>query len=181
MEEIWKDIAGYKGFYQVSNLGRIKSLCRKTLNSKGVYHTVGGRIMAPKKDPNGYLSIILSKNQVTKQERIHRLVALAFIDNPENKDLVNHMDGNKRNNVVTNLEWVTHSQNHKHAFRTGLRVPTDTSGSKNGRARVTEDIVRQIRFDFDNNMSQKDLIEKYNIPSSTITNIKLRHTWKCVK
>lgn len=113
MKEVWKDIKGYEGLYQVSNLGRIKSLPRKrTIKTE--------RILSPKFNKGGYLEVALCKNSKYKMCRVHRLVASAFIQNPENKREVNHIDGNKLNNKADNLEWVTPSENIRHAFKTGL-------------------------------------------------------------
>ena len=112
MKEIWKAIKDYEGKYEVSNLGRVKSLERTSrLNRK-----IKERILAPREHTGGYLRVQLSR----KDFYIHRLVAEAFIPNPENKSQVNHIDGNKRNNHVDNLEWNTPLENNLHAIRTGL-------------------------------------------------------------
>ena len=109
MEEIWKDIKEYEGLYQVSNLGRIKSLPRN-----GTVQVV--KILNPCKDTYGYLRIKLSKNNKAKKYQVHRLVAQAFIPNPENKPQVNHLDGNKLNNYYKNLEWCTNGENQIHSY-----------------------------------------------------------------
>lgn len=119
MEEIWKDIKGYEGLYQISNLGRVKSLDRI---SKGRKYK--SKILSIQKNKNGYQTITLYDCSNYKGFTIHRLVALSFIPNPQNKKCVNHKDGNKENNKVTNLEWVTHSENMKHAFDKGLNFVT---------------------------------------------------------
>ena len=113
LEEIWKDIKGYEGLYQVSNLGRVKSL---------KYHR-GSReqILKPKITKDGYYETALCHNKKYKYIRTHRLVAMAFCKNPYNKLEVNHKDGNKLNNYADNLEWVTSSENHKHAYKIGLQ------------------------------------------------------------
>lgn len=110
MKEIWKDVAGYEGRYKVSNKGRVKSL-------------ISGKILKNQSDKYGYQYVKLSngKRGSYKHMSIHRLVALAFIPNPENKPEVNHKDGNKRNNYVDNLEWVTPKENVEHAYRNNLR------------------------------------------------------------
>lgn len=115
MQEIWKDIKGYEGLYQVSNFGNVKSLKCDI-------------ILKPNLTRKGYLITSLCKNKIRKAYSIHRLVAKSFIPNIENKPQVNHIDGNKQNNKVTNLEWVTNSENMKHAFLTNLR---NASGCKN--------------------------------------------------
>lgn len=112
MSEVWKDVPGYEGLYQVSNLGRLKRTFR---NGKE-------NILIGKKDKYGYTAVILSKNQRKKHCLLHRLVAGVFVLNPENKPEVNHKDRNKRNNVADNLEWATGSENVKHAFATGRKI-----------------------------------------------------------
>ena len=112
MEEVWKDIGGYEGLYQVSNLGRIKSLDRRTMKWKIKALGFNGK--------NKYLQVSLYKNNIEKRYLVHRLVAQAFIPNLYNKETINHKDGNKQNNNVNNLEWATRSENSQHAFRTGL-------------------------------------------------------------
>lgn len=118
MIEIWKDIKGYEGRYQISNLGRVKSLCR-----------LEEKIMHPVTTKKGYLQVRLSSGQCTKGLKVHRLVALNFIPNPNDKPEVNHLDGNKKNNLVTNLEWCTPKENMGHASQNNLL--RDVSGNKN--------------------------------------------------
>ena len=108
-KEIWKDIPGYEGLYQASNLGRIKKIW-KTKET----------IMKPSLQKEGYLRIGLVKNSKRKSYQVHRLIALCFIDNIYNKKYVNHIDGNKQNNNADNLEWVTASENLKHAYDNNL-------------------------------------------------------------
>lgn len=122
MEEIWKWVDGYQGFYKVSNLGRVKSVdryvyCEVSLNK--LQHLFG-KVLKSKIDKKGYAIVYLSKEGKQKAKKIHRLVAQAFIPNPLNLPQVNHIDGNKTNNNVSNLEWCDNSYNQKHAHETGL-------------------------------------------------------------
>lgn len=110
MQEIWKDIPDYEGIYQVSNLGNIKSI-KRIVNSISGGRIVNERILRQKLRSDGYLDVELSKNNVQKSIYVHRLVAIAFIDNPNNYDVVNHKDENKSNNCVNNLEWCNHKYN----------------------------------------------------------------------
>lgn len=105
--EIWKDILNYEGLYQVSNYGNIKSLNRINRNGK----TVHEKILSQAKGTSGYLQVNLSKDNEAKIFQVHRLVAVAFIDNPDNKPQVDHIDNNKHNNHVENLRWVTGKEN----------------------------------------------------------------------
>lgn len=112
--EIWKDIKGYEGKYQVSNLGRVKSLPRYTGH--------GMRKMRILKYGfnGGYRQVVLCKNGKMKSQKIHRLVACAFLPNKDDTLVVNHKDGNKENNHVENLEWCTRQENVIHSFKMGL-------------------------------------------------------------
>lgn len=110
MKEIWKDIEGYEGIYQVSNTGKVRSLDRKVWN-----YTKKGRILKMHNNGHGYYNVSLhSKEKNEKHVYIHILVAKAFIPNPNNYEQVNHKDFNKLNNCVDNLEWVSRKQNVLH-------------------------------------------------------------------
>lgn len=115
MEEIWKDIHEYEGLYQVSNTGKVKSVSHYTRNNRngGLRMTVG-KILSQYKMPNGYRQVQLSKNERREKKYVHRLVAENFIQNVNNLSDVNHIDGNKDNNSISNLEWCSHKDNQKH-------------------------------------------------------------------
>lgn len=156
-DEIWRNIDGYDGKYQVSNLARVRSL-----------HN--GKVKIIKLDiiHTGYLRITLYKDGKTKNHYVHVLVAKAFIPNPENKPYVNHRDGNKQNNAIENLEWVTGSENILHAYETGLKK----KGCEHGRAKLTAEQIRRIRRDCvpgDTELGFKPFARKFNVTSRVIS------------
>ena len=119
--EIWKDIKGYENYYQVSNYGRIKSKARiRKGKQKQFYLTKEKILRAHVNKKRGYVQILLTKKAEQRLYLCHRLVAEAFIPNPNNYSEINHIDGNKQNNYVKNLEWCTHSENIKHAYNKSL-------------------------------------------------------------
>ena len=127
-KEVFRDVLGYEGLYQVSNYGRVKSLERKNifycgLRKKHLERPTKEKILNYNKSNRGYLQVCLTKDGKPKTYTVHRLVAKAFLPNLKNKKQVNHIDGNKENNNIDNLEWVTSSENNKHAFITGLNKP----------------------------------------------------------
>lgn len=114
--EIWKDIKGYEGYYQVSNLGNVRRLPTIIKYKNEGFRNYPPKDLIPEKTYDGYLRIVLMKEHKKQRFQIHRLVADAFIPNPENKEQVNHINGNKADNRVENLEWCTSSENARHAF-----------------------------------------------------------------
>lgn len=120
-EEIWLPIKGYEGLYEVSNYGSIKSVPTTVISKNGSLRKRKGRLLKTHKRGR-YMSKSLNKEGVSKAYTIHRLVALAFIPNPENKPHINHKDNNRYNNYVDNLEWVTQKENLQHAADQGRMV-----------------------------------------------------------
>lgn len=120
MSEIWKDVKGYEGLYQVSNLGRVKSLPRQRKGRGKGFRTTPEKVLTPIR-VGDYLGIQLCDLSHHEKRYIHRMVATAFLEKKEYEIEVNHIDGNKHNNIASNLEWCTHSENGKHAFCIGLR------------------------------------------------------------
>lgn len=167
MKEIWKNIPGYKSLYKASNLGRIK-------NAKDYVLSSGD-------NGNGYKSLCLWKNRKDKRHYVHRLIALTFIPNPDNKSTVNHKNGIKNDNKLNNLEWMTYSENHIHAFKNGWRSTYPTSGSRNRNAKLTEAQVSHIRYLIRKGKTNRYLADHYGIDISGIYNIKMCKTWKHVK
>ena len=140
--EKWLDIENYKGYYQVSSDGRVKSLKRTRIGISNIPVAVNERVLIPKED--NYKRVVLSKNKNKKTFSIHRLVAKAFIFNPKNKPQVNHKDGDKLNNNISNLEWVTASENHIHAHKIGLKKPNITGLLKFNNGHSTGKKVKQL-------------------------------------
>ena len=140
MKEIWKDIKGYEGLYQVSNLGRVKSFPRRGTHVKEIH------ILKPAKDGKGYYMVHLSKNNKKHMKRIHRLVAETFIPNPNNLPQVNHIDGNKANNISSNLEFCTNEYNMQQAWKLGLRDDVYKKGKDHQRSVVVNQFDLQGNF-----------------------------------
>lgn len=159
--EIWKPIKGYEGKYFVSSLGRIKSLPNRSRRTE--------LILKPQNQT--YSFIDLCKDGKVKKLTIHRIVAINFLDNPQNKPDVNHIDGNKHNNKLSNLEWVTKSENIKHSYATGLN---SCVGAKNSQCKLTEKEAVEI---YNSNARTKDLSIQYNITQSTICDIRKGRSW----
>lgn len=120
LTEIWKPIKGYEGLYEVSNFGRVKRLQRICDHFSGSMK-IREKLIKQSRSKFGYMKTTITVNKIRKTLLTHRLVAQAFIQNPENKKTVNHKDGVKANNFWENLEWATYSENQQHAFDTGLK------------------------------------------------------------
>ena len=164
-EEIWKDIEGYEGLYQVSNLGRVKRMRFINKNT----NIEKERIKSQKIRKDGYLEVALYKNGKGKYIQVHRLVAKSFIPNPKKLPQVNHIDGNKENNCVDNLEWVTNKENVTHAIKTGLQ---NNSGEHNGKAKLTQQQAEEIRkIRKEKNVPYRQIAKKYNVSHYTIIQI----------
>ena len=157
--EEWRDIEGYDGKYQISNYARVKSFTHKE-----------PRILKPYLNEDCYLAVEMRLQRQRKFPKIHILVAKAFIPNPDNKPQVNHIDGIKWNACVTNLEWVTQSENMRHAHDNKLVVMP--KGENNHKAKLTNEQVIYIRENL-NNLTQGQLAEKFNVRQTTISNVQL--------
>lgn len=141
--ELWKSIEGYEGFYEVSSYGRVKSLKRSMIGKKLNKRFNDKIISQALSKKNSYYHVLLHKLGTRKNMLVHRLVALAFIEKPFKDVEVNHKDGNKLNNNVNNLEWVTKSENNIHARR--LNLVDQAIGERNGAAKTTTASVYSIR------------------------------------
>ena len=129
-------------------------------SSGGVFNLSGHRIACPN-DKKGYPRVYLRRNGVAKQHRIHRLVARAFIPNPENKAQVNHKDGDKTNNHISNLEWCTQSENMRHSYKSlGHRVMV---GEKNGKAKLSDKDVKDMKSKHSQGLTYRELASTYGV------------------
>jgi hypothetical protein len=150
--EIWKDIKGYEGLYQVSNFGNVKSLERlvryEHSKTRQEFYKKNKEIIKKKSYCKGYCSVSLCKENKSSTKRICRLVAIAFIPNPKNKSQVNHIDVNKRNDNVENLEWNTPAENIRHAFENNLmnvKRGVESKKSKKVKCLITDKIFGNIK------------------------------------
>lgn len=177
MIEIWKDIEGYEGYYQISNKGRVKSLRRKMWNGQKIYYRKE-IIMKNKVKDNRYLYVGLIRHKKTRNKYIHRLVCEAFIPNPKNKATVNHRDGDVTNNYVDNLEWATQSENNKHAYDKLGKKPSPKIGVKNHNAKLNPKKVKQIRILYETgSFNISEISRYYNVTRPVIQSILKGKTW----
>jgi hypothetical protein len=173
MEEIWRSIKNYEGLYEISSFGRVKSLKRMVKN-RHFETRVNEKILKPGFTGH-YYQVHLCKNGKCPLHEVARLVADAFISNPENKPQVNHISGFKLDNNFENLEWSTVSENCFHAYKIGLQTAV---GENNGKAKLTEEKVREIRKLYsEKEITQKDLANKYNVTRGAIGFIVRNERW----
>lgn len=175
--EVWKDIIGWEGYYQISNLGRVKSIERYFL-AKGTPVKVELRILVQIKNvphDGGYFRVLLCRDGKRSHIMVHRLVAECFIENPNNEKLVNHMDCNKLNNHYSNLEWVSYQGNRTHAIKNNCIK--FAKGTSHGHAKLTEADVYRIRELLNFGSIMKPIAIRFNISISTVHNIKIRKIW----
>lgn len=167
VEEIWLPAVGYEGYYEVSNMGNVRSLGRIT-NFGNQKKLVKGRVLKIKMRKAGYYpAAMFSVDNVITTVMIHRVVAQAFHPNPENKRTVNHIDGNKKNNRADNLQWATTSENNLHAHDTGLM----------NIRKLTVEQVKEIR---QSSLTDIQLGKLYGVRQGNIWNIRQRKSWKHV-
>lgn len=172
-EEVWKTIPEFPN-YKASNLGRVKSIDR--------LDTIGrprkGKILSPSFDQKKYHQVVVYKDGKPYTRKVHRLIALAFIPNPENKPEVNHKNLDSLDNSVGNLEWCTASENQKHVYANGARC---IKGDNHPRKKVTSKDVLKIRNELKNKYKNSEIAKMYNISPTTVGDIISRKTWKHIK
>ena len=167
--EVWRDVAGYEGLYQVSNLGRVKSF---KLDKNG-------RLMKGKHDKDGYIEISLrDENHITKYYRVHRIVAIAFIPNPKNLPKINHLDGDVQNNYVENLEWCDDSRNNH--YRHVLNPLLFTGESHPHNKYTNEQVLKVYNLAWGGKYSHKEIAKICNVTPSDVHNIRYGISWASV-
>ena len=184
LTEYWLDILNYEGYYQVSNYGNVRSLDRIIKDKNGRTQTIKGKVLKLRINSGGYYCVGLSKNGNKATFSVHQLIAQAFIPNPENKRTVNHINGIKTDNNLSNLEWATYSENLVHAYDCGLRSPVslESVGQKNYKRKLKPEQVIEIKRLLEaGGLTHKEIATKFNVARSTIAGIKLGRSWRYLK
>jgi hypothetical protein len=179
-KEIWKDVDSWWGLYQVSNKSNVRSLDRRMIHPKtGSEYIIKGRILK-KALTRGYETVCFKSHKKQVNLKVHRLVAMAFIENPEGKPQVNHIDGVKTNNSIDNLEWCTNTENRVHAFRTGLQ--SGKMGELNSMCKLTDYEVKCIKALLNKGkLKHKDIASLFGISRSHVSGISAGNKRKHVK
>lgn len=168
IEEVWKDIEGYEGLYQISNTGKVKSLGRKGVDRIGRKYSFPEKVIKFTIGTSGYPTThLVSEDSIRETIMIHRIVAKTFIPNHENKHDVNHIDGNKQNNLLSNLEWMTRSENINHSYKIG----THKKGLNHHQAGITKEMLIDIILNhkkYDKHFGIRCFAKKYNVDEDTI-------------
>lgn len=168
--ERWSPVVGYEGIYEVSDHGRVRRVAPRR----------GGRavkFLQGRTTEKGYQRVSLRRDGTTRRHTIHSLVLEAFIGSRPGGHECNHKDGDKQNNQLANLEWVTGLQNMQHAARTGLMTPTPIHGERNGGAKLTREQVAEIRR-LDGRFLQREIAAMYGISRSRVSEILHGVGWR---
>jgi len=173
-EDVWKDIVGFEGYYQVNSLGNIKSLDRTIRGGRYGIRKVNSRILKQTSCKNGYVKVVLRRDGKDTTCLVHRLIANAFMPNPDNLPQVNHIDGNKKNNQVLNLEWSSAKYNMKHAYVNGLLDSKNLVAQGRKQAVLLRKSIAQYSLSGELITTFKSGLEaalKTNIPSPNISEV----------
>lgn len=183
--EVWRPVVGWEGLYSISNLGRVRREMREVIHrnqAESFEMTYPAKILKAHPDSRGYPQVCLNGKHFNKKKRVarvHRLVAEAFLENPENKPQVNHKDSNTMNPHVENLEWCTASENQIHSYGQGVRqILRGTSSGMNKHDIPT--VIAVYKEAKAKTMSQEKIGKKYGIPQITVSNILTKKTWSHV-
>jgi len=172
VKEIWKEVPGFGGKYLVSNWGNLKSIDWPFNTKHGTIGIIPGREISTHSDRLGYLKVTLNN----KKWLLHRVIALTFIPNKDNKPFINHINGIKSDNSLENLEWVTQKENMIHAFAAGLQVAA--KGELSGKAILSNEKVLSIRKKFNEGVSRNILEKDYGVSKYCIWAIIANKTWR---
>ena len=177
--EIWKDVVGYEGVYQISNLARVKRVGYNIESPHCKYRRAYKDEMEIKQmiSTNGYKKLSLCKDKIIKNQMVHRLLMIAFVPNPENKPFINHIDGNTLNNSLENLEWCTPKENVNHAINIGL---INNKGINNKNTKITEDIAKEIKRLISLGHKKINISRELNVSAGIIYSIAYNKCWKYV-
>lgn len=173
MKEDWKPITGLIGAYSISSIGRVRSEERTIEGDRGYRRTFPEKLMKPLNNGNGYMSVVFWTGNKQKRVYIHRLVAEHFIANPSAKPQVNHLDGDKSNNQISNLAWSTEKENMSHAYSTGLAK----SGENCKFSVLKKEDVIEI-YSTKGKVNAKELASKFGISTGQIWKIRAGIRWK---
>lgn len=170
-DEVWKDIPGYEGYYQASTLGRIKSLERVEVTIIGSPKPIKERILKPSIGTTGYYFLNLCKNRIPKLWKVHRIIGLTFLPKPDSYNVINHIDGNKLNNKINNLEWCTQAMNNNHSHKMGL-IKNPPRGELHSMAKLTNSQANEIRAKYKPWIYTMSMLSReYGVDSSIISGI----------
>lgn len=176
VDEIWKDVVGFEGYYQVSNLGRVRSVDRIILYKNGRQSFYKGQILKPRIARHGYYQLVLREPSVKKSFTVHLVVAPAFLGDRPKGFHVNHIDGDKLNNRVENLEYCSPKDNTHHAFRLGL---CDTRiGDNHHGAKLRDSDIPVIRDRVLQGHTHKAIAEDYGVCAATISHVVAGRNWE---
>jgi len=175
-EEMWRPVIGYEGYYEVSSLGRVRSVDRYVNHSPGTKAMKKGRVLRGGKAPNGYRTTSLSKDGTSTTHSTHTLVASAYLGRRPDGHQVNHKDGRKENNAANNLEYVTPKENTRHSWQFGLQSVQRGTDCYN--ARITPKDVARIRRSYAGGQTQRSLAAEYKTSPANISAICLRRSWR---
>lgn len=179
MQEEWKSLKGLVecgDYYEISSHGRVRSIDRVVNNGVNGQREIKGELLSSWVDKDGYKRLMLYNGGNRKHYGLHRLVAIAFIDNPDNKPLVNHIDGIKDNNRLSNLEWSTESENAQHAVELGLRQ--SNGGENHANAKMTDEKAIEMFEKYKTDKyTMQELADEYGISPSVCSNIINGNSW----
>lgn len=173
MKESWEDVVGYKGYYKVSSLGRVKSLDRTITNIRGVKRFIKGKLLKQSVNELGYLRVGLSRDCKMYTKYVHRVVSEAFIKNPRAKSYVNHKNSDRKDNRRVNLEWCTASENVLHSYTHG----SSKRAENHPKAVLSNVEVLEIDLLLKYNLTHVEIADMYDVKESVINSINRGRSW----